>query len=493
MSNVRDFYKNEHVLITGGTGFLGKLLISKLLISCPEIKKITLLIRKKGGNEVNARLKTLFDDVIFDELKKQVPEFQEKIELVEGDCEQKHLGLSQMDRFQITQNVSIVFYCAANVEFTNDLKSEVIANVYGATEVLHLIKYVRNLKVFIYVSSSFSNCHLPVVEEKFYEPNIHYKTLLKLTETDFLNNSEQYILGNIPSTYFYSKAAAEQAIREEGSGLPIAVFRPSAILSTWKEPVKGWTDKAFAPTAVMKSIALGQVSAILASDDVIIDMVPGDFTANALIAIAWDVHNRYINNRLDEPRVYNYISMMDNPLKFKSFTQQIYKMVHQKPSEKATWYPVLTIQNTRFENRFASVFRPWLMSFALQCWGRILGYKKLDLLKHCRLYEKLMDLVDSFIQRPHIYLNDNVQELWQSLDETDQQTFPFHMKLINWETYLKVYYDGILKYLIRETNRNEDNAHKHYMKLQTLHSILKVFLYSMAGVLACLVFFYIFW
>lgn len=135
-------------------------------------------------------------------------------------------------------------------------------------------------------------------------------------------------------------------------------------------------------------------------------------------------------------------------------------------------------------------------------------------MKNCRLYDVLMDLQNTFIKYPHIFLNDNIRELWTDLDETDQKIFPFDMRSISWDSYLKVYYDGILKYLIKETDREEGNAHKHYLKyvligdfpvnirfvlrlvifsrLQTLHGVVKAFLYSMAGFLVYLVF-YIFW
>lgn len=65
-----------------------------------------------------------------------------------------------------------------------------------------------------------------------------------------------------------------------------------SVISTWKEPIAGWTDKAFAPTSIVKSLILGYCSSILCTDNLIIDMVPGDFAVNALIAIAWDIHTR---------------------------------------------------------------------------------------------------------------------------------------------------------------------------------------------------------
>lgn len=58
-SSVSEFYNGKTVFITGGTGFMGKVLLEKLLRSCPGIVQIYLLIRSKNGQNANERLKML--------------------------------------------------------------------------------------------------------------------------------------------------------------------------------------------------------------------------------------------------------------------------------------------------------------------------------------------------------------------------------------------------------------------------------------------------
>ncbi len=84
---------------------------------------------------------------IFERLKLESPKFYKKIELIEGNCEQENLGLTPTDRYLISQNTTVIFHCAANVKFDNDLKTEININVFGAVEVMKLAKLVRNLKV----------------------------------------------------------------------------------------------------------------------------------------------------------------------------------------------------------------------------------------------------------------------------------------------------------------------------------------------------------
>lgn len=63
-STVADFYKDKNVFITGGTGFMGKVLLEKLLRSCSGVKKIFLLIRPKRGQVAQDRLQQLLNSPV---------------------------------------------------------------------------------------------------------------------------------------------------------------------------------------------------------------------------------------------------------------------------------------------------------------------------------------------------------------------------------------------------------------------------------------------
>lgn len=57
--SVRDFYKGRNVLITGGTGFMGKVLIEKFLYSMPDIGNVYVLMRPKRGKSVAQRVENM--------------------------------------------------------------------------------------------------------------------------------------------------------------------------------------------------------------------------------------------------------------------------------------------------------------------------------------------------------------------------------------------------------------------------------------------------
>lgn len=54
---IREFYKDKVLLITGTTGFLGKVLLEKFFRSAYEFKRIYVLVRPKRGTSIMDRVK----------------------------------------------------------------------------------------------------------------------------------------------------------------------------------------------------------------------------------------------------------------------------------------------------------------------------------------------------------------------------------------------------------------------------------------------------
>lgn len=46
---IRKFYAGKSIFITGASGFMGKVLLEKLLYSCSDLKEIFILMRPKRG------------------------------------------------------------------------------------------------------------------------------------------------------------------------------------------------------------------------------------------------------------------------------------------------------------------------------------------------------------------------------------------------------------------------------------------------------------
>ncbi|XP_037892472.1 putative fatty acyl-CoA reductase CG5065 [Glossina fuscipes] len=112
--SITDFYKDQEIFITGGSGFIGKALIEKLLRSFPNFKKMFILLRSKKDKTADERLQELLDNSIFQRARDEQPESFKKIHAIAGDCRELGLSISSEDLKRI-ENVTIIFHSAANV------------------------------------------------------------------------------------------------------------------------------------------------------------------------------------------------------------------------------------------------------------------------------------------------------------------------------------------------------------------------------------------
>ncbi|XP_060821876.1 fatty acyl-CoA reductase wat isoform X2 [Bombus pascuorum] len=295
LSPIQQFYNGQSIFITGGTGFVGKLLIEKLLRECPGISFIYLLVRPKKGKDMHQRIEEIFDDPLFGKVKEKQPKFRHQIVAIAGDCGEPGLGISPADRQTITREVSIVFHVAATVRFDEKMKLAVPINVRSPKDVMDLCKEISYLKAFIHVSTAYANCTRTHIEEKVYEAPIDGEklaTIVEYMDEKLIEEITPRLLGAWPNTYTYTKAVAEGIIAKQAGDLPVGIFRPGIVISTYQEPVRGWIDNLYGPTGVAAGAGTGVLRSIHCDGSIEANVVPGDLTVNALIACAWDVANR---------------------------------------------------------------------------------------------------------------------------------------------------------------------------------------------------------
>lgn len=62
--NITDTFNDGVFLITGCTGFLGKILTDKLLRSCSHLKTIAVIVRNKKGLTAEQRMMDMYNQVV---------------------------------------------------------------------------------------------------------------------------------------------------------------------------------------------------------------------------------------------------------------------------------------------------------------------------------------------------------------------------------------------------------------------------------------------
>lgn len=140
-------------------------------------------------------------------------------------------GINAKDRQLLVENVNLVYHMAASVRFDDPLNYSIFVNVRSTREVLKLVKEMKNLLVFIHVSTAYSNCDKLTIEEKMYPSHGDWKEAIKFAEETDQQVIDAMALKYIsphPNTYTYCKSLAEQTVLEMCKGhIPALIARPS--------------------------------------------------------------------------------------------------------------------------------------------------------------------------------------------------------------------------------------------------------------------------
>ncbi|XP_044261428.1 fatty acyl-CoA reductase wat-like [Tribolium madens] len=480
-SEINEFFKNQTVFLLGGTGFLGKFLIDKLL-RLNEISKIYILVRPKKGKSVDERFCDLFDFPCFERLKKENPGFRKKIVFVSGDCEQPNLGISQETEDVLIAETSIVIHAAANVKFDQPLRIATYINVRSTQDCIHLAKKMPNLKAFIYVSTAYSNFPYFDIDETLYEPAMRSKNLLSVVDSlddETLNKVTPGLLGKWPNAYVFTKTIAENLMKSEENNLPIAIVRPAIVMSAAEEPMPGWVDNFNGVTGVTTAVSVGVIRSFCCQKNATAHLVPCDYVCNIILASAWHVGQQ----KSSTLTIYNFIGSNTNAVSWQKFKDLFEICIKNYPTTKSMWYYGLAVTHYKFYHDLKTfLFHTVLCSlvdFILLCGG-----KKPVVVQNMRRFDYAINLMTSFTTSSFNFKHDNVDNLWKQMNDQDKNLYRFDMSTFDWRTYIRSYVIGARVYLLKDPLETIPEGHK---KVQ----FLAVAYYFTMGVLFCLIYFFI--
>ncbi|XP_017770686.1 PREDICTED: uncharacterized protein LOC108558317 [Nicrophorus vespilloides] len=487
MSELQQFYAGKTIFLTGASGFLGKILLEKLLRTCPDVKKIYILVRTKKGKDPKTRFDDIFSGVVFQALNEANPEYKEKVSLITGDCALPDLGIQDADKETITKEVNIILHSAATVRFDEHLTIATNINVRAIRDLIAMAKKMPQLKSFIHISTVYSNCIRKEIDENFYEASMKGNNLIDLIECldeNLISDITSQLIGEYPNSYVFTKALAEDVIKSEGVGLPLAIVRPSIVVASCEEPVKGWIDNVYGPTGVTIGVALGIIRTMHCRKDNVVDIVPADYVCNAILAACWATDRQHQSTSEDEREklsiekripIYNFVSSAQNAITWNNFINYAYEACHKVPSPLVVWHYVLFLTSNVYLYELAHLLLHTVPGHIVDFIARCIGKKPL-LVKGYKKIHKFMLVVSYFAQRQWDFHDDNTKLLWKSLCEKDRQLFQFNIATLDWISYFDNYTSGCRLYLLKDTLDTVPAGRRKLRILKYAHYTLMGFL-----------------
>ncbi|KAL6266507.1 hypothetical protein P5V15_003356 [Pogonomyrmex californicus] len=467
------FYAGRSIFITGATGFLGKVLIEKLLRSCPDVAEIFVLIREKKGLSARERLKKMLDNKLFDVLRNEQSSSLNKVIPITGNVAAENLGLLPAEEQMLIERVSVIFHVAASVRFDESLKDAIFNNTRSTRDVCILAQRMKKIVVLLHISSTYTQTDKPIVEETLYPWVLDWRKVIKVAESvdeHILRIFTAKYLGTMPNTYTFSKRLAEQVISDYSDTLPCVIIRPSIVIATIDEPVKGWVDNFNGPVGLFIGGGKGILRVVLSDPCASCDFMPVDVAIKATLVAAW---KRGIKTIAEDKTidVYNCASNDIKKVDLRNIVQMAFEIAEKIPLEGIIWKPQTMITNNRF-NYFCWVLLLHILpALFLDGILKLCGSRPMLL----RLQRKVFvtnNALSYFLLNEWTFNNDKLKLLFDDLSADNSRDFGYNYRCIDIYDYFKNGLIGGKIYLLNES-MDLEAARAHRKRMNWLDTIIK--------------------
>jgi fatty acyl-CoA reductase len=463
--------KDRTLLITGGTGFVGKVLIEKVL-RVNDVKKIFILVRTKKGKNPAERFPEVFNNPLFDQVKKMKGEsVMKKIHLVAGDVAAPKLGLSDDDRAMLAEETEFIFHGAATIRFDEALKTAVLLNVRGTKLMLELAKECKRLVVFCHLSTAYCHLNERILYEKMYPPPADPESVIRTCEmmsNEVINSITDKLLDGMPNTYAFTKALGEGLVNEQMDKLPVIILRPSVIMPILKEPIPGWTDNLNGPMGLLIAAGKGVLRTMYCQGEAYADYLPVDIVANTMIACVCD----YVLFGAVR-RVYNITSSAEHKITFEEMVTMGRETVYNKiPFNGVFWYPGGSMKQSRFLHNLAFFMYQWLPAVIIDVLLVCLGYKPV-LKRVQRRIHKGYEVFEYYANRQWDFDNDASMKARGLLTAREREIYKVDGDGIKYEDYVEDCIRASRKYILGESDETIPAAKRHMLVMYCADRICK--------------------
>jgi fatty acyl-CoA reductase len=266
-----------------------------------------------------------------------------------------------------------------------------------------------------------------------------------------------------------------QVLMDEAKGLPVAIYRPSIIGASLKEPVEGWVDALHGPTGVFIAAGKGFLRVLRCDEYRKADFVPVDLVNNLLISIGWITGV----SPAPSPIFYNYSSSTLNPM---NWLELYYYFI--KAQEM---YPMENLYRRPWVCRARPVqFYP-LLNFFLHLIPGFIGDTILRLMQRkpffVRTYSKIngaLQQLEYFMKFDWRWANNNSDKLLALMSPEDRENFDFDIRKMDWQVYIDRYILGVKRYLLHEDLADLPKARQNIKRLRNMRFTFNLIMFLLA-------------
>lgn len=508
---IRDTLAHRHVLLTGVTGFIGKVWFVHLLDSISNIGKITLLIRRTHTTSALRRFeKVAAESPAFDTLRRRHgPSFdaflRDKVEVVEGDTSMPGLGLDEDTHARLLKSVDLIVNTAGLTDFNPDLREALSSNVDSARHLLHFLRQSDHAGLV-----HLSTCYVAGMRDGRITEDVqpHYNPLHNPEfdperETAFLRDTVRDIetradsrlrwarkrLARVgtrraqqlgwPNTYTFTKSLGESILAGGGRDLPIAIVRPSIVASSERSPFTGWNEgiNTSGPLTFLMGTNFRQLPS---NEHKCLDFIPVDMVCRGMTLIAAAVIARC------HARVYQLATSAITPVnvgRIIELTSLAHRKHYRKTNSVDSWlkmkFETIPVSKQRYERLSIPMQRAVVSGIK-----RVLTSLHLDTASLARAERSLIraghviKLYEPFIlHNDHVFECEHARLLSAALGPEERPLFAFAPESIDWwEYWINVHIPALRRWcypLMRSRLANRRSPQRqHLMGIQSAHEPL---------------------
>uniref|UniRef100_A0ACD5VJU6 Uncharacterized protein n=1 Tax=Avena sativa TaxID=4498 RepID=A0ACD5VJU6_AVESA len=484
--SILEYFRGKSILITGSTGFLGKVLVEKILRVQPDVKKLFLLIRASGIESAKLRIQSeVTGKEIFQVLKEKHGAgfdnfIEEKICPLVGDIMYANFGLDTAKLIELSKDIDIIVNGAATTKFSERYDVAFDTNVLGTKHVCAFANKCTKLKMLLHVSTAYvAGEQVGTITEK---PFLMGETLrvgtildieselnmIKVTRTEQRANSstekaERKTMKELglmrarhfgwPNTYVFTKAMGEMLLGQLQGDFPVIILRPSMITSILKEPLPGWMEGIRTIDSVIIGYAKQTFSFFLVDLDLIMDVIPVDMVVNAMM-VSMAAHHEEKGHI-----IYHVTSSVRNPAPYSILAESGHRYFFDNPPCTGRNGERVRLHKMRFFNtverlrlHMAIKYKLPLEMLRLVALCGVFSQRYNKLSRKYRFVMQLIELYAPFSLFKGCFDDTNLEKLRMAMnkDQSNNEAyyFDFDPKSINWDDYFySVHIPGVLKYM----------------------------------------------